>query len=34
VFESFEKKGLVNSKLEIPIKVDEKFFDSKFLFIE
>lgn len=34
VLQSFEKKGIVNSKFEVKIGVDESFFESKFLFIE
>ena len=34
VLQSFEKKGIVNSKFEVMISVDENLFESKFLFIE
>ncbi len=34
ILQTFEQKGIVNTKFEVPIKVDESLFESKFLFIE
>lgn len=34
VLTTFEKKGVVNSKLELPVSADERLFDEKWLFIE